>query len=142
MSEKKYDLFGFFNSACSGDFEKVDQMTDEEVKSLSPFVLMMWANGAQQNAGTHIIMTDLYCNDVVFSQAKHPRLLLKLFIAANCDLGNTRFKFKKSVSSEQSSLIKLVANYYQCGYDEARDYCRILSQEDLEEIKNIYGEIK
>ncbi len=142
MKEKKYDLFAFFDAMNRGRFSDIDKMTDEEVKSLSGFVLLMWCHGAKSATENHVIMTDWYCNDMVFSLSRHPRLLLKLFVAANCDMGSTRYGFIKSVTREESSVIKMVAKHYECGYNEAKDYVRILRKEDLNELKEIYGEIK
>lgn len=132
------DIFAYLNAMNRGDFGYVDRMSDEEVKGLSPFVLLMWCNGATKDRPIHTILTNVYCNDMVFPLSKHPRLLLKLFISANCEIGDCRYKFKKSISSEKSAEIKMIANHYQCSYTEARDYHDLLSSDDLKRIKEIY----
>lgn len=135
---EKVDLFGFLKNVNKCDFSSVDKFSDEEIKSLSTFVLMMWAHGAQSNTMVHNILTDRLVNPFVFSLSKHPRLLLKLFIEANGGIGNTRYKFVKSVSSEKSSEIKMVANHYRVGYETAKQYHALLSKEDITELKEIY----
>ena len=135
---EKVDLFGFFKEANNGNFAYIDELSDEEVKSLSPFVLTMWANGAQSNTAAHVILTDLYMNDKVFSLSKHPRLLLKLFIEANSGMGNTRYKFVKSVSSRESADTKMIANHFNVGYDVAKGYRELMTDEDLKTMKEIY----
>lgn len=132
------DLFQFLKSMNSGDFECVNRMTDDEVKAISPYVLLMWCNGATNNVVEHTILTDTYCADKVFSLSKHPRLLLKLFIAANCDMGQTKYLFKKSTSSEQTSGIKHIAEYFQCTYNDAKGYAKILSKEEIKEIGELF----
>lgn len=138
---KNGDLFNFFNAMNKGDFNFVNKMDDDEVKTLSPFVLLMWVNGATQNQPIHIIATEALCASTVFSLAAHPRLLLKLFIAANCDVGNTRYKFKKSVMKKQSKNIELVARHYECGYTEATQYLKLLSPDDIKELQEMYEDV-
>mgnify|MGYP001120331979 CR=1 FL=1 len=130
------DLFGFLDKMASGDYRYVEQMSEEDVKKINTFVLLMW-EGEDDNIIRNII-TDQYCNDVVFSLSKHPRLLLKLFVAANDGLGRTKFQFVKSVSNQESKIYKLIATYYGCGYHEAKDIHRLLSKDDIKELKEIY----
>lgn len=129
------DLFKFFDKMNSGDYEYIDSLTDEEVKSISPFVLLMWVNGAQSNEEIHIILTNVVCNPFIFSLYRHPRLLLKLFIAANSDIGNTRYKFTKNVSKDESGALRDIARYYKIGLHEAEDMKRMLTTKELKEIR-------
>lgn len=132
------DLFRFFDKANRGDFQYVDEvMTDEDIKKISPYVLTMW--NAVDNPHIHTILTDRYLNEVVFSLSKHPKLLLKLFIEANGEIDNTKYQFKKSVSKNESSIIRLIAKHYSVGYDEAKDYHKILDEKSIKEIKEIYS---
>jgi hypothetical protein len=133
------DLFAFFDAMNIGDFQFVTNMTDEEVKKISPFVLLMWVNGAVSDTEMRVVMTNSFVNEHVFGLAKHPRLLLKMFIASNQGLGDSRYKYKKSVSGEQSASIKLIAKYYNITYNHARDYLPMLGKDDIKELKDIYG---
>lgn len=128
------DLFGFFQKANEGDFRYVDNMSDEEVKAISPFVLLMWANGAVENRPIHTIMTDTYMNDKVFSLSKHPRLLLKLFVAANSGIDKTRYSFLKYGASKSNKVVEGIADFYNCSLSEARDFARILTEDDKNRI--------
>lgn len=135
-------LFKLFDAINDEDFSFVDKMTDEEVKEIAPFVLLGWMHGAEENTAIHSIMTDLYCNQYVFSLAKHPRLLLKSFVYANGDIDNTRYKFKKpNQSKTQSKEVKYVASYYGCSLKDAEDYVSILSEQDIKEISSIMKEV-
>lgn len=129
------DLFKFFDKLNQEQFEYVDQLPEDEVKKLSPFVLLMWMNGAKTNREAHTLLADEYVNDRVFSLQKHPRLLLKLLMASNGGIGNTRFSFEKSITKDQEKLTRKVASFYHVGYDEAKQYIRMLPEEDLEFIK-------
>lgn len=128
------DLFTFFKKANAGDFGYVDSLTDDEVKAISPFVLLGWGNGASSNNEIHTVMTDSIMNAKVFPLSKHPRLLLKLFIAANSGIGNDRYKYVKSGSSKGSKEVNAVAEYYNCSLREAKDYTRILTSDDKKRI--------
>lgn len=132
------DLFSFLGAMNKGDYNYVDSMPESELKKISPYVLLMWCNGATSNTVEHILCTNSFCSDKVFPLAKHKKLLLKLFIAANSGFGNTKYKFKKSVSSEAIADRKLIAAHYNCSLNEAKDYEAILSKEDIEELKEIY----
>lgn len=124
------DLFAFFSKANAGDYQYVDRMSEEEVKAISPFVLTMWGNNAKKNTEMHAIMTDTYMNDKVFPLAKHPRLLLKLFIAANSGIDDTRYAFLKAGASKSSKAVESIADFYNCTLTEARDYAKILTDDD------------
>jgi hypothetical protein len=133
------ELFSFFDAMNSGKFSYVDDMSDAEVKQLSPFVLLMWVAGATSNNDIHTIVTNSFVNPYVFSLSKHPRLLLKLFISANSDIDNARYKFVKSGASERSTAIKNAAHYYGLTYQQAKDIMPLLSDEDLKELEKFYS---
>lgn len=137
MKDKNF-IFRFFERANAGDFEFVDRMTDEEVKSLSSFVLLMWAHGVRDHTETLTICNDYYLNGIVFSLAKHPRLLLKVFVEANSGLGSVRYGFKKSVTGEETLVYQYISQYYRCSIREAKDLKRMLSAEEIKEIKDLY----
>jgi hypothetical protein len=133
------NLFAYFDAINREDFSYVDRMSDEDVKKISPYVLLMWMNGSVDNNDIHCILTDMYVNPYVFSLSKHPRLLLKLFISANGGIDNTRYKFKKSVTKEQTNVIKMIAEHYDCNYNHAKDIKELLSEDDLKELEKLYG---
>lgn len=130
-------LFTFLSKANEGDYGYVDSLTDDEVKTISPYVLLGWGNGAKTNNEIHTVMTDTVLNTKVFSLSKHPRLLLKLFVAANSDIDNTRYSYVKHNASKETKEVYMLAKYYNCGLHEARDFVRILTMEDKKRIKAI-----
>lgn len=139
MANKKSDLFGFLKKMNQEDYGYIDRMSDEEARDLAPFVLLMWANGAQgPNAHIHILLTDMYCNPYVFSLGRHPKLLLKLFVAANGGIDNCRYQFVKSGPTKESKDLYAICQFYDCGMTDARQIKRILSDEELKDIVEIY----
>lgn len=134
------DLFRFFNAAVAGDMRYVDNMSDDEVKGISPYVLLGWGMGATNNEEIRTITTDVYLNDKVFPLAKHPRLLHKLFVAAHSDLGHTKFKYVKSGGKSSSKEVIAITKQYNCSVREAKDYARILSDDDKARLVEIWKE--
>lgn len=137
------DLFGFFSKMNTGEYDAVDKLEEADVKALSPYVMLMWCHGAQSNTAEHVILTDMHCNDYVFSLQKHPKLLLKCFVYANSGMGaNTRYKFVKSVSKEESVALRLIARHYQCSLSQSKEIRGMLSDEDVTILKELYGELE
>ena len=136
------DLFGFLNKVNKGDCSAVDRLDDDDVKKLAPLVVQMWVHGSQTNTAEHVILTDTYCNPYIFKLYKHPRLLLKLIVHANSGMGDTRYKFVKSVTKEETSVYKLIARHYDCGIREAKDIKNMLPTEEIDYIKELYTESK
>lgn len=134
------DLFKFFDKMNEQDFSYVDKMSDDEVKKISPFVLSMWVNGAKSNREAHTVLFDQYVNPHLFTLQKHPRLLLKLIVASNGGMGNTRFGFEKAISKNDEKTFKLIARHFKIGYNAAKQYKQILSEDDLKELKELYDE--
>lgn len=124
------DIFEFLDKMNKGDLSYLDNLPDEDVKSLSPYVLLMWCSGANTNRPIHAIMTDSYCNDKIFRLYRHPRLLLNLFFAANSDIDRARYSFVKYGSSDKKVITKNIATYLKCGYDEAKDILDVLKNKD------------
>lgn len=137
----KPDIFKFFEKMNRGEYSFVDAMSDDDIKSMAPYVVLCWCHGAQGNAKSgHVILTDTYCNPVVFSLYKHPRLLLKLFVFANSGFGATRYKFVKSSNSDDVKLYGMIASYYGCGMREAKEILPMLSDDDIAQLKEYYKE--
>lgn len=139
MTNKKKgnELFDYFDAVNEGDFSYVDNMSEEDAKKIQPFVLLSWMHGAAQNNAEHTILTDMYCNRAVFSLSSHRRLLLKMFIEANSEMGDTRYRFVRPKTKKSDKNIRAVAEYYAIGLKEAADYVTILDEDDLEYINHI-----
>lgn len=133
-------LFQYFDAVDRGDFSFIDKMTDDEVKEISPYVLLGWFNGAKREKNVHTVLTDVYCNEMVFPLGKHPRLLLNLFMSANCDISRGGYKFVKSVSKKESKRLHSIARYYDCTVTEAKDYIQLLDDKEIKIIEQMMGE--
>lgn len=136
--EKKVDIFQLFGKMNHGDYKWVMALTEEELKSVSVYVLLMWIHGVDRNESAHLILTTQYVNHYVFHFQKHTRLLLLLLFAVNSGMGSPRYQFKKSVSRRESKAINAIASFYECTYDDAKGYSDILSKEEIDEMVEIF----
>ena len=132
------DLFSYLRNVNDGNYKHIDNMTDDELKKISPYVLTMWGNGAVDNNEIHTIVTNAYYNDKVFSLSKHPKLLLKLFMAANTDIDNTRYQFRKATGSSEMKKYKAIGDYYNVSLDVAKQYATILEESDIKDIVELF----
>jgi hypothetical protein len=132
------DLFDFFNKMNAGDLSHVDDMSDEEVKKLSPYVLLMWQPTDKAVRPIHTLSVAHTVPDKVFSLSKHPRLLLKLFIAANGGISRTRYAFKKQGKAEKTPEIDMIAKFYNVTHSDAAEYKEVLTKEEVAQITKFF----
>lgn len=134
------DIFQFFSKMNAGDISFVDEMTEEEVKKLSPYVLLMWTATDKSARPFHVLSTAHVVSDKVFSLQKHPRLLLKLFIAVNGGISNTRYAFSKQARVKNDPSVKNIALFYGVTETDAAEYKSILSASEIDKINSLFEE--
>lgn len=124
----------------AGDYEFFQNMTDDEVKELSPYVLTLWLRGARTNRREHTIMTEIFVNRKLFQLQKHPRLLYMLACHANSGMGDSRYSFEKDVKLK-SKPIKLIMRELECSHDAALMYEGLFTDDDIKELEKKYEEV-
>lgn len=132
------EIFQILNHINKGDYEFFQNLSQEEIRKLSPYMLMMWVNGAQKNEPIHVFMNEAIVNDKLFSLSKHPRLLLYLIVAANSEIDDTRYKFRKMTPQKQDKASSAIIQHFQCTPEQVQYYKSNLSDEELEDIIGIY----
>lgn len=130
------------NRMNSGDFEYFQKLTPEEMKELpAPYVLMMFARGAEENNHYHTMLTNIYVNSKVFSLYRHQKLLYLLLTEANSLGDDTRYRFVKDEKETAGKDVKAVQWYLQCSEVEASMYVRLfISEDELKEIMKMKEE--
>lgn len=131
----KVNLFNIFKHITSNNTNYFNSLTEDEKKELSPYVMQRWMIGASDNSYMHIILTNSYLNPYVFSLCGHDVLLFKLCTVANGGYGHTRFKFQKPSRTKISFELRTIMQYYNCNHDEAKGIVKLLSHEDIQDIK-------
>lgn len=125
----------------NGDYDFFLNMTDEEVKELSPYVLALWLRGAYYNQAEHTIMTEIYLNRNLFRLHRHPKLLYCLAIAANSGMDNTRYGFVKDQKEGNNKEIKLIMREFTCNEGTAKMYKNFLGDDDIKHLETKYKEV-
>lgn len=125
----------------AGDYDFFIDMTEEELKEISPYVICLWLRGANENRWAHTIMTDVYVNSKLFELHKHPKLLFMLACHANEGIDETRYSFKKDVKETETSTIKLIMREFQCNETAARMYQNFLDADDIKQLKAKFKEV-
>lgn len=125
----------------AGDYDFFLNMTEEEVKELSPYVLALWLRGAQNNRPEHVIMTDMILNTKIFTLGRFPKLLYLLACYANCDMGDTRYYFVNDKKEGKPKRTKLIMREFQCNESAARMYEKFLSDDDIKELEKKFEEV-
>lgn len=138
MSNNNSDLFEFFNRMNAGDLQYVDNMSDEEVKKLSPYVLLMWNASDKAARPIHTLSVAHAVADKVFTLSKHPRLLLKLFISANCNISKTRYVFNKQAKAPAAPEDICISKFYNVTLSDALEYKNCLNKTEIEQILSLY----
>ena len=98
----------------AGDYDFFLNMTEEEVKELSPYVLTLWLRGANENRDAHVLLTDAVVNSKLFSLSRHPKLLYLLCCYANSGMGRTRYSFINDKKETTGNKHKVVMREFQC----------------------------
>jgi len=129
---KKVDLFKALKAMNNQDFDFFLNLSEEEVKDLSPYVLMLWVKGAQENQEIHTILTNSFVNPFVFSLGtQHTTLIYLLLCVANGGYDQTKYQFKKPNATQKSKYVQplLDAGY---GLHEAQDLVNLIPETELE----------
>lgn len=137
---KRFDIFNVLERINSGDTQFIERFSGEDLKGFQPYVVMLWLRGAIDNNEYHVYLTNELCNEYVFSLGNHPKLLYKLFCAANGFGDGTRYKFiKPKQRKSQSKEIDLLCEYYNFSPKQAEDALPLLTEDDIIDIANELG---
>lgn len=134
MSSK---LFQFLDAVDAGNFDFVDNLSDDEVKEIQPYVALGWLHGSKVGRVEHVLLTDTYVNLNMFNLGRHPRLILQTMIASNCGLtngGSRNYSYVRSNGAKKTKEILAVAKFYDVTASEAEAYVRILGPDEVKEI--------
>jgi len=128
----KVDIFKLLNGIASNKMDALDNLSEEELKTVSPYVLQMWIKGADNNLENRLVLTNEFANQYMFPLGDHPKLLYRLLCYSNDFDEETKFYYqKKKKIKTHNFTLKTLMKYY--GYDErhASDIIPLLSAEDI-----------
>lgn len=137
----KFDIFSILNEIKNNNKSFYDNLGEEEKKSISPYVLMLWCRGINTNPALHTILLNEYVNPFVFSLQKHPSLVWRLLCEASYDEKSTRFAWIKKGSKKGNcpTSTKLIMTHYVYNENHAQDVLTLLDLNDILCIAEDYG---
>lgn len=127
----KLDLFNFLNNISQKNQKFYDTLSDEEIKELSPLILMRWLSGT--NDPYQIYMLNELLNPFVFSLGKHKELLVDLMTLSTSGRSQ-RYKFKKVKSNKNTKLpntVKVIKEYFNYSTLDAIEVMPLIKSEEL-----------
>jgi len=128
----KVDIFKLLSGMASNKMDALDDLTEAELKSVSPYVLQMWVKGADNNLENRLVLTNEFANQYMFSLGDHPKLLYRLLCYSNGFGQDTRFYFpKKKKTSSHNFTLKTLMKYYSYDERHASDIIPLLTAEDI-----------
>lgn len=137
MSLKKYDIFSTLHHIDLKNKNVMDTLTHDEQKQLSPFVLMKWLTGTQDQA--QIVLMNEFVNPYCFSLQTHKTLLVKLMTI--CTTGKKKnYKWEKtSTGKKVDPAIEIIKKYYNYNTIQALDVRNMFSEDDLQTMASELG---
>lgn len=136
---KKLDIIEVLNKIDDFSLDYFKQLTEEEKKSLPPYVLLQWLSNCKSEE--QVLRINSLLNYYVFDLGRHPDLLYKLALLSS-DGKPKKYKWikKGSRGKKYSTTIKILRKYYKCSSAAALEYIPLLSYEDVEELALELGE--
>jgi len=142
MAKKRLDIFKVLNAASSEDYKFYSRLTEEERKSLSVYLLLLWGFGSavhNKDIFTLYMLADV-ANKHLHLHKDHPELLWAVYTASFKEFdGRYKFLKKTAQNAYTKARVALIAELYECSEREAEDMLGIFSEEDFEEMKIILG---
>ncbi len=126
---KKIDIFEILRKIDECDITYFEKLSDEEIKSIHPLVIMRWMSGTKDNSQIQRLNT--ICNSFVFSLQKERMLLIKLLMASSTSKKTYKWYGKKTTGSISKTNVELIMEYYQCSKKEAIGAAPLLSKDDI-----------
>lgn len=109
---------------------------DEILLEIQPYVMMRWLYGSYDSS--QILNLNNIVNVMMSSNYRHPLLSFYLMSAITNDEKCKWIKPLKKINNNKKELL-LISEYYKCSLTQAKDYLKLLSDTDVEEIKSELG---
>lgn len=134
------DVFHYMKQVENGNYQFFLDLTDEGVKAVQPFQLLMWAQGSSLNRDVIVAMSD-EINQKFFKFHQHPKLQYLLLVSALSDIPQGRLKFRKpKMGTGGTKQIKAVSEYFFVPFETASKYIDLMDEEDVTTITELYEE--
>lgn len=137
MADNSPDLFEVLKHIEKGNVAFFNNLQDYEVRKLAPLILMKWQCGTK--SANQVKLTNDLVNTLCFSLYKHPQLLYRLLMTSNVDKGKRLTWLKRKSKEKDTEIVKIIKQHTGCSSAVARDYLKILSNDDIIEMAEDIG---
>lgn len=129
---KKIDIFEVLRKIDECDVVYFQNLSEEEMKSIQPLVIMRWMTGTKDT--TQIQRLNTISNSFIFSLQKEKMLLIKLLMASSTSKKTYKWYGKKQSGIMPKSNVEIIMDYYNCSKKEAVEAVKLLSKDDILEL--------
>ena len=136
----KLDIKDVLKHIDDFDLAYFNALSDDQKKSLSPYVLMLWMNGCK--SPLQVLLLNGIVNELIFNlPSGHNELLYKLLLVAS-DGKKKKYNWmkRKSSSKKYATCVGLLRRKYNCSTRIALEYVKRLDYDDMAEIAMDFGE--
>ena len=125
------NIFDVLAALDRKDYDYYDNLTPEQQKKFTPFVITQWMSAIKGNAGLssyYLMNTDYTANKHLLNEyvSKHPKLQWQMLCAASPGMGKQFHQWIPSISQKVAKLetpakLKDIKDYYKKIYPKASD---------------------
>ena len=137
---EKLDINEVLNHIDDLDIEYFNSLSEDQKKSLSPYVIMLWMNGC--NSPLQLLLVNGLVNELIFSiPSRHNDLLYKLLMVAS-DGKRKSYKWvkKRTRSKQYATCVSILKRKYKCSTRTALEYIKLLDYDTISAIAIEFGE--
>lgn len=127
----KFDIFKILERISVKDKEFVNSLTEEDLKSLQPLVLMRWMSGTTDIR--QIYFLNELANPMIFSLGRHKKLLLDILMISSSGK-NKRYVWNKAKNNKKTSMphtIEVIKKYFGYSTLQSKEALQLLKDEDI-----------
>lgn len=138
MSEK-VDMFEVLRHIDESDFSYYDNLTEQQRKSISLFVVARWLSCTRNTK--QIVAVNSLVNTFLYKLlSKHPKLIYKMMLISS---SGTRKQYKwvarKKKQSSKPETAKVLSEYYNMSMRQVEDYIKTFTLDDVISCANDLG---
>jgi len=129
MADRKLNLFELLGAISEKNTGYYQNLTDEELKELQPFVIMRWLTGTSSKRQVYLL--NAVVNPFVFDLGQHKQLLF--YLLTLCTQHAQRYNWIKPPSSKRLGklAVTVLCDYFKYTKRQAIDAAKLLQSEDI-----------
>jgi hypothetical protein len=126
---ERLDIHEVLRKVDAFDRDYFRNLSDEEQKGLSPYIMMRWLGGCK--SPLQIQLVNKFMNSAVFELGDHPKLLYNLALCST-DRRPKKYSFIKTAKDKSlGKVAEVVKRYYKCSGRVAVQYLEVLDDADI-----------